>query len=108
MMGAPTLMRGGSHSGNVSAAELVAPGLLQILSSDYVPSSLLRAAVKLGLMLDDMAAGLASVTSAPARAAVLDDRGILEVGKRADLLRFTVDGDLPLVRGVWSAGRQVA
>ena len=108
MMGAPNLMRGGSHSGNVSAAELVAPGLLQILSSDYVPSSLLRAAVKLGLMLDDMAAGLASVTSAPARAAALDDRGILEVGKRADLLRFTVVGDLPLVRGVWSAGRQVA
>jgi len=108
MMGAPNLMRGSSHSGNVSALDLVSPGLLHILSSDYVPSTLLRAAVKLGGMVGDMAAGMATVTSAPARAANLKDRGALAVGMRADLLRFRVSGDRPLVRGVWSGGRQVA
>jgi len=108
MMGAPNLMRGSSHSGNVSALDLVSPGLLHILSSDYVPSTLLRAAVKLGGMVGDMAAGMATVTSAPARAANLKDRGALVVGMRADLLRFRVSGDRPLVRGVWSGGRQVA
>lgn len=108
MMGAPNLMRGSSHSGNVSALDLVPPGWMQILSSDYVPSSLLRAAVKLGLILDDMAAGMATVTAAPARVSRLTDRGVLATGMRADLLRFTLADDLPLIRGVWSGGRQVA
>ena len=108
MMGAPNLMRGSSHSGNVSALDLVGPGLLHILSSDYVPSTLLRAAVKLGGIVGDMAAGMATVTSAPAKAADLTDRGILAVGMRADLLRFRVTDDRPRVRGVWSGGCQVA
>ena len=108
MMGAPNLMRGKSHSGNVSAADLVAPGYLKILSSDYVPSTLLRAAVKLGSGLNDMAAGMATVTARPARSVGLDDRGRLAVGLRADLLRFGVEGSHPVIRGVWSAGRQVA
>ena len=108
MMGAPNLMRGSSHSGNVSALDLVGPGLLHILSSDYVPSTLLRAAVKLGGIVGNMAGGIATVTSAPARAAGLNDRGAIAEGLRADLLRFRVVDDRPLVRGVWSAGRQVA
>ena len=108
MMGAPNLMRGSSHSGNVSALDLVGPGLLHILSSDYVPSTLLRAAVKLGGIAGNMAAGMATVTSAPAKAANLQDRGTLAAGLRADLLRFRMAGDRPIVRGVWSAGRQVA
>lgn len=107
-MGAPNLMRGSSHSGNVSALDLVGPGLLHILSSDYVPSTLLRAAVKLGGIAGNMAAGMATVTSAPAKAANLQDRGTLAAGLRADLLRFRMAGDRPIVRGVWSAGRQVA
>ena len=76
MMGAPNLMRGKSHSGNISADELVAPGYLQILSSDYVPSTLLRAAVKLAQRIDDMAAAMATVTSEPARVTGLVDRGV--------------------------------
>jgi len=108
MMGAPNLMRGGSHSGNVSAEDLVKPGYLQILGSDYVPSTLLRAAVKLGGQLNDMAAGMATVTARPARAVGLDDRGRIAVGLRADLLRFGVEGSHPVIRGVWSGGRQVA
>lgn len=108
MMGAPNLMRGKSHSGNVSAADLVTPGYLHILSSDYVPSTLLRAAVKLGTMLDDMATGMATVTSQPARVAGLQDRGRLAVGLRADMLRFGIERSHPIIRGVWSRGRQVA
>ena len=108
MMGAPNLMRGRSHSGNISADELVAPGYLQILSSDYVPSTLLRAVVKLAKKLEDMSAAMATVTSEPARVTGLDDRGRLAVGLRADMLRFGVEGAHPIIRGVWSAGRQVA
>jgi len=108
MMGAPNLMRGKSHSGNVSAAELVSTGDLQILSSDYIPSTLLRAAVKLGIMLDDMAAAMKMVTVTPAQVVGLDDRGRLARGQRADILRFGLEESQPIIRGVWSAGRQVA
>ena len=108
MMGAPNLMRGKSHSGNISADELVAPGYLQILSSDYVPSTLLRAAVKLARRIDDMSAAMATVTSEPARVTGLLDRGRLAPGLRADILRFGVEDAHPVIRGVWSAGRQVA
>ncbi|MEM0922617.1 MAG: alpha-D-ribose 1-methylphosphonate 5-triphosphate diphosphatase [Pseudomonadota bacterium] len=107
IMGAPNLLRGGSHSGNVAAAELAQAGLLDILSSDYAPSSLVMAAVRLGLESGDMAAGLARVTSTPARAAGLSDRGRLAVGTRADLLRFRIAGELPVIRRVWSQGQVV-
>lgn len=108
MMGAPNLIRGGSHSGNVAASDLAARDLLDIVSSDYVPAALLLAAVKLGETWGDMARGLACVTRAPAEAVGLADRGVLDVGKRADLLRFRVAGHVPLIRGVWSRGVQVA
>ncbi len=108
MMGAPNLLRGGSHSGNVAAATLAEEGLLDILSSDYAPSSLLSAAVKLGLQTGDMSAGIAHVTEAPARAANLDDRGVLKVGHRADLVRFATSAELPITRGVWVRGARVA
>jgi alpha-D-ribose 1-methylphosphonate 5-triphosphate diphosphatase len=108
MMGAPNLVRGGSHSGNVSAAELADAGLLDIISSDYVPAALLQAAVRLGALWGDMARGLQGVTSTPARAAGLEDRGRIEPGARADLIRFGQHGDHPVLRGVWSQGRRVA
>ncbi|MDF2232050.1 alpha-D-ribose 1-methylphosphonate 5-triphosphate diphosphatase [Albimonas sp. CAU 1670] len=107
MMGAPNLLRGGSHSGNVAAADLAAEGLLDILSSDYVPSSLLMAAAKLGEMTGDMAKGFATVTRAPARATGLDDRGEIAPGLRADLVRVCVDHAAPVVRGMWVEGRRV-
>ncbi len=108
MMGAPNLMRGGSHSGNVPARALAEAGLLDILSSDYVPASLLIGAVRLGEVLGDMAAGFAAVTAAPARATGLEDRGRLAPGLRADLLRFRIEDGLPTPRGVWVAGDRVA
>jgi alpha-D-ribose 1-methylphosphonate 5-triphosphate diphosphatase len=108
MMGAPNLLRGGSHSGNVSAGALAENGTLDILSSDYVPSSLLAAAVNLGESRHDMAAGIRTVTEAPARAAGLTDRGRIEEGLRGDLIRFRVSDGLPVLRGAWVKGRRVA
>ncbi|MEM7423802.1 MAG: alpha-D-ribose 1-methylphosphonate 5-triphosphate diphosphatase [Pseudomonadota bacterium] len=107
MMGAPNVVRGGSHSGNVAAGDLAERGLLDILSSDYMPSALLMGAVQLGDRFGDMARGIATVTSGPADAAALADRGRLAAGLRADFIRFTLTGGDPAVRGVWVQGRQV-
>ncbi len=108
MMGAPNLIRGGSHSGNVAARELAEAGLLDILSSDYVPSALLFAAVRLGSLWGDLPRAMATVTSAPAQAAGFTDRGEIAVGQRADLVRFRLEGEAPVLHGVWSAGHRVA
>jgi alpha-D-ribose 1-methylphosphonate 5-triphosphate diphosphatase len=107
MMGAPNLIRGGSHSGNVAAADLADAGLLDIVSSDYVPSSLLAAALMLGDRWADMARGIATVTAAPARAVGLADRGRLQVGARADVIRVARVGGTVAVRGVWVQGNRV-
>ena len=108
MMGAPNLIRGGSHSGNVAARDLAEADLLDIVSSDYVPSSLLSAALHLGDLWGDPARGIATVTAAPAEAAGLSDRGHLVPGARADLIRVTRTGAAGAVRGVWVQGRRVA
>ncbi len=107
MMGAPNLIRGGSHSGNVAAEELARGDLLDIVSSDYVPSSLLSAALMLGDLWGDMARGIATVTAAPADAAGLPDRGHLVPGARADVIRVARLGSAGAVRGVWVQGRRV-
>ncbi len=107
VMGAPNVVRGGSHSGNVSALELAGLGLLDILSSDYVPSSLLHSAFllhqKLGFPLHE---AIATVTSNPAQFLQLSDRGAITPGKRADLACVRdVDG-YPLVRMVFREGER--
>ncbi|WP_138465875.1 alpha-D-ribose 1-methylphosphonate 5-triphosphate diphosphatase [Poseidonocella sp. HB161398] len=107
MMGAPNIVRGGSHSGNVAALALAGDGLLDIVSSDYVPSSLLLAAFRLAAHWEDLPRAVRTVTEAPARAAGLADRGRLEPGQRADLLRVAGMGGQPVLRGVWSRGLQV-
>lgn len=108
IMGAPNLVRGGSHSGNVAAADLADAGLLDILSSDYVPAALLMGAAMLGARWGDMARGIACVTAAPAQACGLADRGRIAPGLRADLLRFRLVGQVPLTAGLWVAGLRVA
>ena len=106
--GAPNLVRGSSHSSNVSARLLAENGLLDVLSSDYVPGGLIHAAFilhqELGL---DLASAVACVTSNPARMVGLEDRGSLEPGRAADLIRVRLVGDLPVVTGVWKEGRKV-
>jgi len=110
MMGAPNLIRGSSHSGNVAAETLAREGVLDILSSDYVPASLLMAAFDLprrvpGITLPQ---AVASVTRNPAAATGLQDRGEIAVGKRADLVRVQVSGEVPVVRQVWREARRIA
>lgn len=107
--GAPNLVMERSHSGNVAASELAAEGLLDILSSDYVPVSALHGAFLLharhGQPLPD---ALASVTARPAERVGLDDRGELAPGRRADLARVRLIDELPIVIAVWREGRRVA
>jgi alpha-D-ribose 1-methylphosphonate 5-triphosphate diphosphatase len=106
MMGAPNLLRGGSHSGNVAAQELADEGLLDILSSDYVPSSLLLGAIRLGEAWSNLAAAFATVTSRPARAARLADRGRLGLGLRADLIQVRL-APTARVRAAWVCGSRI-
>jgi len=110
VMGGPNLIRGGSYSGNVPAAELAQADLLDAFASDYVPRSLVECAFAMtrepfGWSL---AQAVALVTAGPARAVGLDDRGEIAPGRRADLLRVRLAGDLPLVRGVWTQGKRAA
>ena len=107
MMGAPNLIRGGSHSGNVAAHDLARADLLDIVSSDYVPSALLSAGLMLGDLWGDMARGVATVTSAPAAAVGLADRGRIGVGARADLIRVSRLAASGALRGAWIAGRRL-
>jgi alpha-D-ribose 1-methylphosphonate 5-triphosphate diphosphatase len=110
LMGAPNVVRGKSHSGNISATDLVAAGLLDILSSDYVPFAPLQAVFLLPRRIEglDLPAALATVTANPARAAGLDDRGEIVPGKRGDLVRVAAQAPLPVVRGVWREGQRVS
>jgi alpha-D-ribose 1-methylphosphonate 5-triphosphate diphosphatase len=109
VMGAPNLVLGGSHSGNVSAAELVAHDLLDIFSSDYVPASLLQAAFILhegfGLALPE---AIAPVSRMPAEVLGLADRGRIAPGVRADLVRVRQVGTTPTVVAVWREGERIA
>jgi alpha-D-ribose 1-methylphosphonate 5-triphosphate diphosphatase len=120
VMGAPNIVRGGSQSGNVAAAELLGLGLLHVLSSDYVPSSPLQAVFQLAA---DGAFGLADgvrlISGNPARAVGLDDRGEIAIGKRADLVRVQphdlpaterhpLGRRVPVVRGVYRQGTRVS
>lgn len=106
--GAPNIVRGGSHSGNVSAAEMVRERAVDGLASDYVPASLVEAVFacveKAGITL---AAGVAMVTAAPAEMAGLRDRGRIAAGMRADLVRVREFEGIPVVRQVWRTGERV-
>ena len=110
MMGGPNVVRGGSHSGNVAAETLAREGLLDILSSDYVPASLLLAAFELPRRVPslDLSAAVRMVTLAPANATGLGDRGSIAKGKRADLVRVSLAAETPIVRQVWREGIRVA
>ncbi|WP_404925941.1 alpha-D-ribose 1-methylphosphonate 5-triphosphate diphosphatase [Mesorhizobium sp. ORM16] len=110
LMGAPNVMRGASHSGNVSARTLASDGLLDILSSDYIPFSLIQSAFFLGDVVDSISLpqAVAMVSKNPAEAVGLSDRGVIEEGRRADLVRVRLDDHVPVVRTVWRQGRRVA
>ncbi len=92
--GAPNVVRGGSHSGGVSVSELAERGVLDGLSSDYVPSSLLQAVFTLNAKSDiALPEAMGMVTWKVSDILGLKDRGHLRTGLRADLLRFAVVAD---------------
>lgn len=109
MMGGPNVVRGGSHSGNISARSLAEAGELDIISSDYVPSSMLQSVFLLPEQLPGISLpqAVAMASSNPADAVGLTDRGAIETGKRADLLRISLIDETPVVRAVWRNGRRV-
>ncbi len=109
LMGAPNIVRGGSHSGNIAAHDLVGAGLLDVLSSDYFPFSLIHATFILGEAEGgrDLPAAVAMVTANPARVAGLNDRGAIVEGMRADLVQVRVTEHVPVVRAVWREGVRV-
>jgi alpha-D-ribose 1-methylphosphonate 5-triphosphate diphosphatase len=105
VMGAPNVILGGSHSGNVAAEETVRAGVCSGLASDYLPASLLAAAFLLAERgATDLPGAVALVTAGPASVAGLDDRGQIEAGRRADLLLVVPDGRWPRVASMWRAG----
>ena len=108
MMGAPNLIRGSSHSGNVAAEDLARADLLDIVSSDYVPSALLLSAFRLAEIWDDLPRAIATVTANPAKTARLEDRGALRTGLRGDVVRVRRAGRTPILRGVWAQGNRVS
>jgi alpha-D-ribose 1-methylphosphonate 5-triphosphate diphosphatase len=109
-MGGPNFVRGGSHSGNLSAREAADADVLDIIASDYVPLSMLRSAF---LLIDEMGwtpqRAIATVAAGPARSVGLTDRGEIAPGQRADLLRIARHRDgWPVPTEVWREGRRVA
>jgi len=106
--GAPNIVRGGSHSGNVNAVDLLRAGSVDAFASDYVPPSLVEAAFQCtreeGISLS---AAVAMISDHPATISGLPDRGRLETGMRADVVRVRLHGTLPIVRQVWRAGERV-
>ena len=109
LMGAPNIVRGGSHSGNIAAAELARHEVLDILSSDYYPASLLQAALLLAGQDNgyDLPRAIATVSRAPAKAAGLDDRGEIRLGLRADLVQARVHGAQAVIQQVWRQAKRV-
>ncbi len=110
VMGGPNVVRGGSHSGNVSARTLAEEGLLDILSSDYVPASLLLGAMSLvdAPNVGGLPGAIRLVSKNPAEATGLADRGEIAAGKRADLIRVSQRNANVVVREVYREGRRVA
>lgn len=103
-MGAPNVLRGESHSGNVSAAALVELGLVDALASDYLPSGLLAGAFTLARSgIASLPAAMGLVTWGAAASAGLSDRGRLAAGLRADLALVDDAGPWPVVRGTYRA-----
>jgi len=109
LMGAPNIVRGSSHSGNISACDVAEAGHLDILSSDYVPASLLLAAFALPEKVPaiTLPQAIGFVSLRPAAAAGLDDRGVIELTKRADLVQISLRSGVPVVRRVWREGIRV-
>lgn len=98
--GAPNVLLGGSHSGNLSAAEGILKGYIDVLCSDYYPQGMLHSVFilseKYGLDLCEM---FKLITLNPAKAVGIDNEfGSIQKGKKADILIINRDEEgLPIV-----------
>ncbi len=107
MAGAPNVLLGGSHSGNLSAAEAIMSNTIDILCSDYYPSAMLHAVFilheKYGMDLSKM---FNLVTINPARAVKMDNLiGSIEENKKADILIIEkIDDEFPVITSVFVDG----
>ncbi len=107
--GAPNIVRGGSHSGNVAAMDLVRAGAVDALASDYVPPAMVEAAwLAAASGAVALPAAIAMITDRPARMVGLADRGRIEAGLRADLVQVRPHQGHAVVRRVWRAGGRIA
>jgi alpha-D-ribose 1-methylphosphonate 5-triphosphate diphosphatase len=107
--GAPNVVQGRSHSGNVSARELIANGLCDGLASDYLPSTMLGAVIVLvAERICTLPQAVALVTSGPAATVGLHDRGALVPGMRGDLVLVDTRDGLATVRSVLRAEDHIA
>jgi len=105
LFGAPNVLRGKSQSGAMRALDAVIAGVADCLCGDYSPAALLPSMMRLPELAGiDLHRAVALVTSNPARAAGLRDRGEIAVGKRADLIAVDVVGGLPQSEQMWRAG----
>lgn len=107
VVGAPNILLGGSHSGNMSAAEAIQEGYADIICSDYFPQAILhgifRMVIEYGCSLPEV---VEKATLNPAKAMKIDkDYGSIEVGKKADLLLVALDNNRPIVTGVMVDGK---
>lgn len=109
IIGGPNIVAGRSHIGNVSGRLLSQEGLIDVICSDYIPSSILYAIWTLAGETNgpDLPAAVAMGSKRPAELFGLDDRGELAVGRRADFLRVTEIDAAPIVRNVWVEGVQI-
>lgn len=105
--GAPNIVRGGSHSGNVAMMDLVRAGALDVIASDYVPPAMIESAFMVAAEVG-LPKAIAMITAAPAAMCQLHDRGALAPGLRADLVRVRQHDGMPVVRQVWRGGERVA
>lgn len=96
VLGTPNVVRGGSQSKAVSAAAMVQAGLCTVLTSDYYYPAMLPAAFRLSADgMCDLASAWAMVSSNPAEAVGLNDRGRLAVGLRGDVLLVSAPAGRP-------------
>jgi alpha-D-ribose 1-methylphosphonate 5-triphosphate diphosphatase len=106
IFGAPNIIRGKSQSGSMRAIDAIHEGVADCLCADYAPATLIMAVMSIPGLTDlDLPSTVRLVTANPARAAKLEDRGSIEVGKRADLIAVGEPGGLPQVTDAWVHGK---
>lgn len=108
VIGAPNIIRGGSQSGNLAAADLLDLDLADVICADYHAPSVLAAALRIARDgMRDLPSAIRMVTRNPALAVGLDDRGEIAPGLRADLVLARLDDNgFPHVEATWIAGRR--